>query len=201
MFNALAENGESHYNGGKMAEAEMILRKSLKLANTTNLRSRSAQKHNDAILGLASIYSEQAKFSETKEILAQLFSLSKVDLLPWEVQQKIKASHLLAMAYLELKELNEAEKCCQGVMARRRTFGKNSPDYKESLKLLLVIHESQGMLNLSLLLREIGVEETLWLPAIPGLFFHHTPYLSSLRLQQVLLVESIRTLSSCARNR
>jgi len=61
------------------------------------------------------------------------------------VQQKIKAFHLLAKAHLELKELNEAEKYCKAAMrARRRTFGKNSPDYQESLKLLLVIHEAQG---------------------------------------------------------
>jgi ankyrin repeat protein/tetratricopeptide (TPR) repeat protein len=146
MFNLLAEKVESDYcNGGKIAEAEMILRKALNLVNTTNLPSGSMQKHNDAILRLASIYSEQGKFSETKEILAQLVSLSKVDLLPWEVHQKIKASHLLAEAHLELKELNKAEKCCKKAMrAHRRTFGKDSPDYEELLELLLVIHEAKG---------------------------------------------------------
>lgn len=145
MFDELTEKGEVDYKEGNIAEAELNLRKALNLVATTNLRSRSAQKLNDATLRLASIYSEQAKFSETKVILSQLYSLSKVDLLPWEVQQKIKASHLLASAHLELKELNEAEKCCKDAMrARRRTVGKNSPDYQESLKLLLAIHEAQG---------------------------------------------------------
>jgi len=72
MFNALAEKGESHYIGGKMAEAEKILRKALKLANTAKLPSKSAQKQ-DVILRLVSIYSEQANFSETKDILGNSF--------------------------------------------------------------------------------------------------------------------------------
>ncbi|KAI9773468.1 MAG: hypothetical protein M1840_007685 [Geoglossum simile] len=150
IFNVMINEGQRNYDEGKFEEAERFFRRGVREADTLPSGKVGGLDGNEVKLKLALACYKQEKLDEAKTILLALTSAYSASIPDAVANKAIQASHVLAEVYLKLNELDQAEQSCKRAMlARRRTLGKEHPFYYDSVRLLALIYQAKGDLELA----------------------------------------------------
>lgn len=137
------QKGHKNFEKNNFAEAETLLQHGLDRAKVLSQRTKSLLGFKEAELRLAVAKLHQGNLNESEETLLSFTdSFAETDR---DALNILYAAHNLSLLYAGRSDYDKAvEYGLKAVKGRRRSLGKDHPDYYDSLNMLASVHSANG---------------------------------------------------------